>query len=423
MLLAPIPRNDEDRLAALRALDILDSDFEPVYDAIVQLAAVLCDVPISSITMIDRGRQWHKAMLNIADRQAPREITFCAHTILYESGLVVEDAAADDRFRDNPLVAGAPHIRFYAGQRLTTQNGHAVGTLCVIDRRPRKLTERQLDSLRLLALQASALLELRLCTQELRSEAAERRRAEALAHAARRVADEANRAKSTFLARMSHELRTPLNAVIGFSRLLLKNRDGRLAEPTLQFVSRIEANGHHLLRLIDDILDLTKIESGRVSANRASVDVSTLVSETVDELQGRLRAGGESSRVALVIRVPERSNPISTDPLRLKQIVINLVGNALKFTEQGRVLVRVIADASGDPLRIDVVDSGIGIPSDRIAAVFEAFEQAAPDTASRYGGTGLGLAISRALADLLGYRITAVSTPGEGSTFSIVLRD
>jgi signal transduction histidine kinase len=222
---------------------------------------------------------------------------------------------------------------------------------------------------------------------------------------------------------MSHELRTPLNAIIGFSRLLVKNRDGRLAEPDVQFISRIEANGHHLLRLVDDILDLAKVESGRVTASFEEVDLGALVRDSASELQGRLLTGSESSRVALVTVVPEALRPISTDPLRLKQIVINLVGNALKFTERGSVTVRVAADASGEPTRIDVVDTGVGIPADRIAAVFEAFEQATPETAARYGGTGLGLAISRVLADLLGYRITVASTPGKGSNFSVVLRD
>jgi GAF domain-containing protein len=166
-MLPPLPADEARRLEALSELEILDSDDEPAYDAIVLLAAVICEVPTATITMIDRDRQWHKAMRNVEDREAPRAITFCAHTILGDDMLVVEDARTDERFHDNPLVVGRPHIRFYAGHRVLAPGGEAVGTLCVIDEKPRTLTGEQREALQALAHQVMALLDLRLRSKQL----------------------------------------------------------------------------------------------------------------------------------------------------------------------------------------------------------------------------------------------------------------
>ena len=229
-------------------------------------------------------------------------------------------------------------------------------------------------------------------------------------------AQSANRAKSDFLARMSHELRTPLNSVIGFANVLLKNKRATLDEQDKSFVERIQANGRHLLGIINDILDLAKIEAGRMDFSPVSVDLGVLITETMREFDWRDGLTGE-------LILPAHLSPIQTDRDKLRQVLVNLISNAAKFTERGRVVVRVIADVETNaPLRIDVIDSGIGIAKERVDAIFEAFEQAEVTTARRFGGTGLGLAISRSICERLGHRIVAVSTPGEGATFSIALR-
>ncbi|MDB4879425.1 MAG: sensor diguanylate cyclase [Gemmatimonadetes bacterium] len=160
-----LPVDEVRRLAALDQLEILDTDFEPAYDAIVRRAAEICEVPMSSITLIDRDRQWHKAMMHIAEREAPREITFCAHTILQDGMLVVEDARLDDCFHDNPFVTGAPRIRFYAGVPLRMPGGEAVGTLCVMGLHPKQLTDGERAALQDLAQQAMTLFDLRARTR------------------------------------------------------------------------------------------------------------------------------------------------------------------------------------------------------------------------------------------------------------------
>ncbi|MFA7005497.1 MAG: response regulator, partial [Verrucomicrobiia bacterium] len=229
---------------------------------------------------------------------------------------------------------------------------------------------------------------------------------------------EANRAKSEFLANMSHELRTPLNSVIGFANILLKNKNKNLQPDDLTFLDRIVANGKHLLSLINQILDLSKIEARKVELELAPVLLDVVVREVVGQLGGQVRGRD----VRLLIELPPAVAPFETDVAKLKQVLINLVGNALKFTEKGRVIVRVIADpATGRPTRIDVADTGVGIPKQRLGMIFEAFQQADPSTARRFGGTGLGLTISQALCQLMGYRIEVASEVNKGSTFRIVL--
>jgi PAS domain S-box-containing protein len=244
-----------------------------------------------------------------------------------------------------------------------------------------------------------------------------RKRAELELIVARDAAEAASRAKSDFLARMSHELRTPLNSIIGFANVLLKNKSSRLIENDLSYLTRIATNGRHLLGLINDILDLSKIEAGHMTLEITSVALDALVRETVDELEGQTR----DRTVELRAELPTSVQRIDTDEARMKQVLINLIGNALKFTERGEVVVRLETDDAGCPTRVEVRDTGIGIPPDRLDAIFNVFEQAESMINRRYGGTGLGLAISRSLCDLLGHRLEVASVEGQGTTMVVRL--
>jgi signal transduction histidine kinase/CheY-like chemotaxis protein/CHASE3 domain sensor protein len=229
--------------------------------------------------------------------------------------------------------------------------------------------------------------------------------------------ERSNEYKSEFLANMSHELRTPLNSALILAKLLADNKPGNLTEEQVRFAKTISSAGKDLLALINDILDLSKIESGKVEV--ASEPVS--LARTVDTLVKTFQPTAQEKKLALSGAV-EGGTPewIETDPQRLGQILKNLLSNALKFTQSGEISLRVATGASGT-VAFTVRDSGIGIPADQQSIIFEAFRQADGSTHRRYGGTGLGLSISRDLARVLGGDVTVQSTPGVGSTFTLTL--
>ena len=238
-------------------------------------------------------------------------------------------------------------------------------------------------------------------------------------HSARIKAESANQSKSEFLANMSHEIRTPMTAILGLTESML---DPDLSDSErLDSILIVRRNGEHLLQIINDILDISKIEAGKVDVENIRCCPMHLVADVKSLMQMRANAKNLVFNVEFIGAVPEF---IYTDPTRLKQILVNLLGNAIKFTEEGgvRLVIGFIHDDAESVIQFDVLDTGIGLTGKQIDELFEPFNQADATTTRRFGGTGLGLAISRRLAQLLGGDLTVQSTPGHGSAFRLRIK-
>jgi signal transduction histidine kinase len=229
---------------------------------------------------------------------------------------------------------------------------------------------------------------------------------------------EASERKSQFLASMSHELRTPLNAIIGLTEMMVTNAARFGTEKALEPLRRVNAAGTHLLSLINEILDLSKIEAGKLELNPEPIHLARLI----DEVVGTAGQLAEKNHNRLIVEAQENLGALNADSMRLKQILLNLLSNACKFTKEGEVALRVRKVADGrDWVELAVADTGIGLTAEQQAKLFQDFTQADSLTARRYGGTGLGLAISRKLARMMGGDVTVTSEPGKGSVFTVRL--
>ena len=389
MIAAPLPADEAARLTALRGHAILDTDPELGFDDLTALAASICDTPIALVSLVDAQRQWFKSRYGIDARETPREMAFCAHAILQSDILVVPDATLDPRFHDNPLATGAPCVRFYAGAPLIDPKGFALGTLCVIDHVARDLSARQLEQLARLGRQVICQLELRRARDEARSAAV---------------------AKDAFLASMSHEIRTPLNGVLGMAEVL-----SGMPKPAAQqeLIEIIQSSGNHLLGVVDDILEFSRLEAGKVELVTTALDLGALATEVLAMTADAGRRKGLTVSVELHTAAVHRRG----DPQRLRQMMLNLVGNAVKFTDAGSVVLRITDTGQSDEILLEVLDTGIGIAPETLSKLFTHFSQADSSTTRRYGGTGLGLAIVKHLATLMGGSAGAESEPGRGSRF------
>lgn len=644
---APPPANEQTRIAALHSLNILDTPREERFDRITRIASRLFNVPIALVSLVDVNRQWFKSRVGLPDEETPRSQSFCAYAIHSTAPFVIEDAAADPRFADNPLVTGEPYIRFYAGQPLTGPGGHLVGTLCLIDREPRTITTEDLALLRDLSSWASDELNSVGLSQALtaRTESEQRVRAvmesvadgiatfdesgiiESFNPAAERLfgrsADEvrgepvgilldepyrepmarrlqqisaasevitdarrdlvgqrkdgttfpmslavstvsigdrrlfvgaardmtetrrarhqlealqrrmtsilsslgegvcavdrdgvisyANPAsaamtgytpaemvgrqlhallhhtrpdgspypasecpiyralidgvshrvpvdlfwrkdgtsfpvesictpniedgqivggivsfdditsrlavekmKDEFVSVVSHELRTPLTSIRGSLGLVAGGVFGSLPDEAKEMIDIAVTNTERLVRLINDILDIERIESGHIAMERRPSNLADLMTGAVDTVVGM------ADRAGVRLDVEPLSLEIDVDPDRIVQVVTNLLSNAVKFSDEGDT-VRLHAERMDNVVLISVRDEGRGVPPDKLQAIFGRFQQVDASDARQKGGTGLGLAISRSIVELHGGQIWVDSVVDEGSTFFVSL--
>jgi signal transduction histidine kinase len=377
---APMPPDESTRIAELESFRILDTSPERSYDDITRLAAHICDTPMAMVSFVDTDRQWFKSRVGLEAPETTREIAFCAHAIMdSDRTLVVPDATADARFADSELVINDPMIRFYAGAPLTTEGGHAIGTLCVMDSKPRTLTEHQTQALEALARQVMAQLSLR----------------QALDHVTRQQAEltEAIRQRDTLVAAISHELRTPLTAVLGFIDVL-RETEGEIADDDRkEFLTTAAGQAEELSHIIDDLLVAARLEQKTLEVTRVSVNLQAQVAQVVEGLET------SKSHTIDVQATPVRA---WGDPGRVRQIVRNLITNAVRY---GGPDIGVHIYSNGRTAHIRVLDNGDPIPGGDIDTIFSPY-RVSSSRREAAGSIGLGLTISRQLANLMDGDIT-----------------
>jgi signal transduction histidine kinase len=399
----PVPANETGRLDALRRVRVLDTPPEPAFDDLVHVVAATLGVPMALLSLIDEHRQWFKARVGMDMTETPRGLAICSHAISDDSGglFIVKDLRVDARFADHPSVTMDPGLRFYAGAPLVTSDGFALGTLCVVDNRPRELTPEQLAVLRALARQAVAQLELRRYTEELRAAHEELR--------------EVDRRKSEFVGTVAHELRTPLTSIGGALKLLEAGVVGKLDEQPAELVRIARSNTDRLIRLVNDYLDLERIEAKKMVLVLEPVAPRTLVDAAFEAARGMADAAG----VTLEHGALPASNVIAS-PDRAVQVLVNLLSNAIKFSPVGG-RVSLDADSTLASVTFHVRDHGPGMSPEQAAKLFEKFQRLDEAHTRGKSGTGLGLAISRALAREMRGELACDAEVGVGSIFHFTL--
>lgn len=511
------------RLQAVDRYRILDTSPEQSFDDITALAAMLLRAPISLISLIDKDRQWFKSRVGLNVEETPRKVSFCSHTIQDEGLLIVEDARKDPRFSDNALVTGIPHIGFYAGIPIRSDDGYALGTLCVIDRNPRSLSAQEQAVLTRLGRLVEELLALRIAKlesdarqqrlesqkaftegllgslveavvacnaegqltmfnatarrwhgQEVSDVAAERwaahyslyqpdgvtllkaeriplmraLRGEALREEEVCIAtpgqpprhvlcnggplldaegnsigavvvmhDNSERKrieqmKRNFLAVISHELRTPLTSVSGAIDLLLGGAGGALPETAASMLAMAQTNAARLNMLINDLLDIEKLQSGHMRMALTRQPLQPLLQQAVDANQ--TYAAGYA--VQLLLDLPPADLHVTVDANRLLQVMDNYLSNAAKFSPPGSDVKVGWAIANGQ-VQVSVTDTGAGIAEEHHDSLFKVFSQVDNSSIRQHGGTGLGLSIAKQLVERMEGSVGFTSRLGVGSTF------
>jgi signal transduction histidine kinase/CheY-like chemotaxis protein len=408
MIAPALPPTESSRLTALHDLHLLDTPPEERFERLTRIGRNALQVPYAFVNLIDADRQWCKAGVGAEKGvNMPRSVSFCGHTILGSAAFIVPDTRKDPRFADNPLVIKPPHFRSYLGVPIHSADGERVGAFCVLDIKPREFTPEDIE----IVCDLAAAAEKELNNIDLNESLA-------LARLAQEKAELAVQSKKAFLAVVSHEIRTPMNGILGMAEIL---SDTTLTEAQRESLDTIRGCTRTLLSLINDVLDFSKIEAGKFQLEKIAFDPRDPIKQALALHHQAAAARG----VALESRIDPAVPPtVLGDSLRTGQVLLNLVGNALKFTSAGhvRVVLKVETVAGGDPrLRYSVEDTGVGISAEAMERLFQPFAQADSSTARHFGGTGLGLVICKQLVEMMGGQIEAKSAPGRGSVFSFTI--
>jgi signal transduction histidine kinase len=395
----------------LRVISRSTFDLKTVLNTLVESVARLCESDMAAIPRLI-GSDLHQFA---SYGYAPDFQEFLErHPIVPGRGTATGRAALEGIIVHIPDVLADPEYTLTEGQRIAgyrallavplMREGAAIGVLVMARIAQRPFTPKQMELASTFADQAAIAIENVRLFEEIQDK--------------NRQLELASQHKSQFVANMSHELRTPLNAIIGLTEMMVTNAARFGTEKAQQPLQRVNRAGTHLLGLINQILDLSKIEAGKLELTSQTVQLAPLIDEVIETA----RQLAEQNKNSLAVEAQENLGTITLDPMRLRQILLNLLSNACKFTEQGEVKLRARRVRNGrDWIEMAVADTGIGMTADQQAKLFEEFSQAEATTAQRFGGTGLGLAITRKLARMMGGDVTVASEPGKGSVFTVRL--
>jgi signal transduction histidine kinase/HAMP domain-containing protein len=392
----------------LRVISSSPTDIQPVLDAVAERAARLCDANNAVIHRVDGNFLRRVAVFGQLPTAGPigAEATIergkmSGRAVIDRQTIHVHDIAAEF---ETEFPGDSAQVQFGIRTALATpllREGIPIGVINIRRTAVRPFTEKQIALLKTFADQAVIAIENVRLFQEIQDK--------------NQQLEAASRHKSQFLANMSHELRTPLNAIIGFTRLVLRKTEGQIAVLQKDNLQKVLVSSEHLLNLINGVLDLSKVESGKMEVFAETFKLDEVVRVAVSTVEPMLKDG----RVRLVTDVAADIPPLHTDKSKLKQSLLNLLSNSAKFTEKGEI--KIAAWPENGALKIVVSDTGIGMNSEALKYIFEEFRQADMSTTRKYGGTGLGLAIVRKFINLMGGEIGAESEAGKGSKFTITL--
>ncbi len=390
-----MPANEQERLRELQELYILDTLPEADFDDITRLAAEISQTPVSLVGLIDAERQWFKSKHGIEADEISREQAFCTHTISAAGEpLIVNDLSKDDRFRNNPLVTGDPHILFYAGFPLVTHSGHAVGTLCVWDHAPKKLSDQQVRTLKALAHQLVTQLELRKKILQVKRHNSELQRA---------YAD-----LEKFSSIASHDLKSPLNNIISITHLLKDGYGAKLDHDGNEYIDYLNTAAYELSGLVSGILHYSR-SSQITMDNKECFGVTEIIEEVKKLLQLKPNC---------TVTYDNGVESIYTSRIAVKQILLNLIQNGIKYNDKENIIIGISASEDLSYYHFTVTDNGMGIAEEHLDKIFDLFETV---DKSEGHSTGIGLAVVKRLVEKLGGEISVTSTPGSGTTFSFTI--
>ncbi|MCB0455146.1 MAG: GAF domain-containing sensor histidine kinase [Aequorivita sp.] len=397
MIFPKFPDNEKERIAELKKYNLIDTLSENDFDNITALIAAICEVPISLITLLDSDRNFYKSHFGLDFNQSPRNISFCGHAILQEEEIfIVEDSTKDERFKDNPLVTEMKAI-FYAGVPLVSNNGFKLGSLCVFDDKPRKLSKVQITSLKALAKQVVILFELQ--------------KKNKLLTEFQKELQQRNERLVKFSHVVSHDLKSPLANITSLTRLLREENIQNLSKDSNIYLNYIEESSSTLKKYINGILKFYKADE-LIDAQKKNVELKKLFEEINEILMTD----------DIVFKFPTEGVLKNVNKAALSQIFLNLVDNSLKYNLNQQRLVSITYSEGPDFYKFSIKDNGMGIDLDVQEEIFTLFKTSGIKDRDSKEGTGIGLATVKSLVSKLGGTIFLESEPGKGSIFTFTIQ-